>query len=103
MTSYELLMTTSPQEARELSIWLEEKNAERQKLTTNALARAREQILAQGVSPLLFAGAEDFPAGIAGLVAGRLTEEFYRPAVVARIGEKLSSGSCRSDLFSRHS
>ena len=96
MTSYELLMTTSPQEARELSIWLEEKNAERQKLTTNALARAREQILAQGISPLLFAGAEDFPAGIAGLVAGRLTEEFYRPAVVVRIGEKLSSGSCRS-------
>jgi len=96
MTSYRLLMTDSPQEAHQLTIWLEEKNAERQKLTTKALTKAREQILAQGISPLLVASDKDYPAGIIGLVAGRLSEEFYRPAIVIKTGELTSSGSCRS-------
>ncbi len=96
MSSYKLLMTDSPEEARELAIWLEQKNTERQKLTTKNLAKAREQVLAQGILPLLIAGDRDYPGGICGLVAGRLSEEFYRPAVVIRIGEQFSSGSCRS-------
>ena len=96
MTSYKLLMTNTPQEARGLAIWLEQKNAERQRLTTKVLAKAREQILAQGISPMLIASDRDYPVGIAGLVANRLAEEFYRPAIVVRTGEKISSGSCRS-------
>ncbi len=96
MSSYELLMTDSPQEAHELAIWLEQKNSERQKLTTKALTLAKEQIADQGVAPLLVASDKDFPAGICGLVAGRLTEEFYRPAIVIKTGEQVSSGSCRS-------
>jgi len=96
LTSYNLLMTDSPQEAYELARWLEEKNAERQKLTTTDLAKAREQVLAQGVSPLLVACDKDYHLGIAGLVASKLAEEFYRPSIVVKTGEKASSGSCRS-------
>ena len=96
LTSYKLLMTDSPQEAHQLAMWLEGKNTERQRLTTSVLAKAREQILAQGISPLLIAGDKDYPPGIAGLVASRLTEEFYRPAIVIKTGEQVSSGSCRS-------
>ena len=96
MTSYKLLMTDSPDEAKELAIWLEGKNAERQKLTTTALAKAREQILAKGVAPLLIASDKDYPAGILGLVAGKLTDEFYRPSIVIKIGEQFSTASCRS-------
>ncbi len=96
MTSYRLLMTDSPQEAHQLAIQLEQQNAERQRLTTRVLAKAREQILAQGISPLLVASDKDYPAGIAGLVAGRLSDEFYRPAIVIKAGEQVSSGSCRS-------
>jgi single-stranded-DNA-specific exonuclease len=96
MTSYRLLMTDSPQEAHELATWLEKNNAERQRLTTKVFAKAREQILAQGISPLLIAGDKDYSAGIAGLVAGRLCEEFYRPAIIVKVGERMSSGSCRS-------
>ncbi len=96
MTSYKLLMTDSPQEAQELSIWLEQKNTERRRLTDKVLAKAREQILAQGVLPILVASDKDYPVGIAGLVASRLSEEFYRPAIVIKIGEEVSSGSCRS-------
>jgi single-stranded-DNA-specific exonuclease len=96
MTSYRLLMTDSPREAQALARWLDQKNAERQRLTEKAMARAREQVLAQGVSPILIVSDREIPLGIAGLVAGRLVEEFYRPAVVIRVGEKVSSGSCRS-------
>ena len=96
MTSYKLLMTDSPQEARGLTAWLEQKNTERQRLTSRVLTKAREQILARGISPLLVASDRDYPAGIAGLAANRLSEEFRRPSVVIRIGEKSSSGSCRS-------
>jgi len=96
MTSYELLMTESPQEAHTLTMRLEEKNAERQRLTDRVLAKAREQVLAQGISPLLIASDSDYPVGITGLVAGKLSSEFYRPAIVIRTGELVSSGSCRS-------
>ena len=96
MSSYELLMTDSPQEAQGLSTWLEQKNTERQKLTEKALAKARKQVLAQEISTLLIASDKDYPAGVMGLVAGKLSEEFYRPAIVIRTGEQTSSGSCRS-------
>jgi single-stranded-DNA-specific exonuclease len=96
MLSYRLLMTSSAQEAHELATNLERQNAERQRLTAKALASARGQILAQGILPLLVVAGKDYPAGIAGLVAGRLSEEFYRPVIVVRIGEKVSGGSCRS-------
>jgi single-stranded-DNA-specific exonuclease len=96
MTSYRLLMTDSPREAQAMARWLEQKNSERQRLTEKAMARAREQVLAREISPLLFAGDREIPVGIAGLVAGRLSEEFYRPTVVIKVGEKISSGSCRS-------
>ncbi len=96
MGSYRLLMSDSPAEADELAKWLEEKNSERQKLTSQALAKAKEQVLARGISPLLMVGDSEFPVGICGLVASRLAEEFYRPAIVIRTGERISTGSCRS-------
>ena len=96
MSSYKLLMTDSPPEARGLAIWLEQKNEERQKLTSKALNKAREQVVAEGISPLLVASDRDYPVGVAGLVASKLAEEFYRPSIVIRTGEFMSSGSCRS-------
>ena len=96
MPSYELLMTDSLEKAQQLVSWLEKKNTERQQLTRKAVAEAREQVFAQGVLPLLMVSDERCPAGISGLVAGRLAEEFYRPAVVVSLGKRVCSGSCRS-------
>jgi len=96
MSSYRLLMTDSPDEARQIASWLEKKNTERQKLTLKAHTRAREQVIARGITPLLIATDYEYPAGIMGLVASRLAEEFYRPTVVVRVGERFSGGSCRS-------
>jgi single-stranded-DNA-specific exonuclease len=96
MPSYQLLITDSTEEARQLSLWLEQKNTERQRLTSEVISKAREQILAEGVSPILLASDEEYPAGVIGLAAGRLREEFYRPAVVVKTGKQTSTGSCRS-------
>jgi len=96
MTSYQLLTTDSPTEARRLARLLDQKNTERQKLTASTLAQAREQVLSRGISSLIMASDRDYFIGIAGLVASRLAEEFYRATVVVKTGEKLSSGSCRS-------
>jgi single-stranded-DNA-specific exonuclease len=96
ISSYKLMTTDLPQEAHNLALLLEEKNAERQRLTTKALAKARKQILAKGISPLLIASDREYSGGILGLVAGKLAGEFYRPSVVIKVGDKLSAGSCRS-------
>lgn len=93
---YRLLMTESTEEAQQLATALEQTNAERQRLTATVMNKAREQILKAGVSPLLMACDKDYAIGIAGLVAGRLAEEFYRPSIVVETGEETSSGSCRS-------
>jgi single-stranded-DNA-specific exonuclease len=97
LLSYQLLTTNSPEEGRELAERLERQNAERQNLTDQVWARAREQVLAQGAdAPLLMVDGEDYPAGIVGIVAGRLVDEFHRPAVVVGRGEVESRGSARS-------
>jgi len=96
MTSYQLLVADCQEEAHQLAIWLEQKNSERQRLTKKFVTKAREQVLAQGILPLLIVKDKDCPVGIAGLVASRLSEEFYRPAIVTKTGEKISRGSCRS-------
>ena len=95
--SYDLLSTSSPEEAQRLANSLERKNAERQRLTEMVLAKAREKLIAVGTdSPLLMVGSEDYPSGVVGVVAGRLVEEFYRPIVVFEMGKELSRGSARS-------
>jgi single-stranded-DNA-specific exonuclease len=96
LTGYNLLMTESDKEAQELALWLTRKNEERQRLTTSTLVRAREEVIAQGLPPLLLTANKEYPMGIAGLVASRLTEEFYRPSVVIHTADTISHASCRS-------
>jgi len=96
LTGYKLLTTQSDQEAEELAAWLARKNEERQRLTTVTLVRAREQVIARGLPPLLLTADKEYPMGIAGLVAGRLTEEFYRPSVVIHTADTVCHASCRS-------
>src|SRR5690606_25144266 len=45
---------------------------------------------------LLFAAHQEFNSGVVGLAASRLTEKYYRPAIVASQGEEETRGSCRS-------
>lgn len=91
--SYELLVTESEEKATALAATLEQQNRERQRLTAEALDKTRSLVELQ---PLLMVSDPSFPPGVIGLVAGRLVEEFCRPAVVVSLGQEVSRGSCRS-------
>ncbi len=95
-TSYQLLTTQSPEEARLLALELERRNAERQKLTKEVLSRAREKLAAKLHLPVLIDGDESYSIGVIGLVAGKLVDEFYKPAIIISLGPELCQGSCRS-------
>ena len=71
-------------------------NTRRQQLTKEAQFAIAEHLEDVDDQSLIFAGDERFLSGIVGLVAGRLAEQFYRPAVILEIGEEESRGSCRS-------
>lgn len=96
-TAYKLLTTEYPEEAKRLAEQLNDLNQERQQLTAEAQERAQEIAYTQESGrPLLFIAAPDFRAGVVGLVASRLVEEFYCPVVIVEQGEETSRGSARS-------
>ena len=96
MTAVELLAATSSEVAASSAIELQQLNSQRQQLTRDAQAAISQQVAEAGDVPLIFAGDENMRAGIIGLVAGRLAQQFYRPAVILEYGEEQSRASCRS-------
>jgi single-stranded-DNA-specific exonuclease len=97
LAAYELLITKDPARAGQLAQELNIQNRERQTITREIQAQAEAIALADDPKAyLLFAAHEDFNSGIIGLAASRLTDTYYRPAIVAAKGEKETRGSCRS-------
>jgi single-stranded-DNA-specific exonuclease len=95
-TSYQLLTTESAEEARLLAVELEKRNVERQRLTSEVLSRAKEKLATKLHLPVLMEGDESYSIGVIGLVASKLVDEFYKPAVIINVGPELCQGSCRS-------
>ena len=115
--SYRLLLTRSNDEAEELAARLGGLNRARQQLSEEAYDTARETVLGWSpLPPILILEGEHISPGIAGLVATRLVEDFYRPAVVMSRVDGVIRASARSiaefhvgaalsqcgDLFVRH-
>ncbi|HSA83550.1 MAG TPA: single-stranded-DNA-specific exonuclease RecJ [Patescibacteria group bacterium] len=99
MDSLRLLCTTKRERAEELAAKLELVNKERQQLLKEAkeyaIAAKRKEQSAKS-KKLLISVDENYAEGIIGLVAGKLVEEFYRPAIVIAKREKQSKASVRS-------
>jgi single-stranded-DNA-specific exonuclease len=97
LAALELLTTTSVQEAAWLAQKLEIQNRERQKETQDIQQRAEQLILKYDPDALLlFAADPGFNPGVVGLAASRLSDVYYRPAIVAHQGAEFTRGSCRS-------
>ena len=95
--SLRLLLTQDESEAAQVARQLNALNQERQRQTEEALATAAELLTAEDAqAPLIFVGHPDISEGIVGLVASKLVDERYRPAIVYQKGESESRGSCRS-------
>ena len=95
--AYDLLTTRDHAQAQVLASQLQQLNLERQRETKRLITAARLQVEAgQQHEVLLWVEGEDWPAGIIGLVAGRLAEEFGKPTLAVAVGATEAVGSCRS-------
>lgn len=92
-----LLCTTDLQRAERLAAHLNQTNQLRQDKTQTMFLDAKDKVLKQpGGQPLIFVASKTYHEGVVGLVAGKLMEEFSRPAVVVALGKNYSKASGRS-------
>src|SRR5215211_6890499 len=97
LASFELLTTTDFMRAGQLALQLDGQNRQRQGITKSIQEQAEQIAMADDPEAfLLFAAHESFNPGVVGLAASRLTELYYRPAIVAARGVEETRGSCRS-------
>jgi single-stranded-DNA-specific exonuclease len=96
LKSYDLLVTDKRDIAGYVAQELDDQNGERQKATRSAQEKAESGIDRTNITNLLSTFDEEFSSGIVGLVASKLTEHFYRPAIVGSIEGDLIRASCRS-------
>ena len=97
LASFELLTTTDFMRAGQLAQQLDVQNRQRQSITKSLQKQAEEIAMREDPEAfLLFAAHEDFNPGVVGLAASRLTEVYYRPAIVAAKSADETRGSCRS-------
>ena len=95
--AYELLMTTDPARAKELSGELEMVNQQRRDLTSTTVDACLERVEdAGGPGTLIMMGDAEFHPGVVGLAAGRLAEQYGVPAVVYALDGDIAMASCRS-------
>lgn len=94
-----LLCTKSPDRATSLAQTLGLTNKERQQLTIDTTTHAIELYKkkdAKTLPKILVVSDASYNQGVIGLVAGKLVETYYRPAIVIAEGEIISKASVRS-------
>ena len=86
-------------EARGLAEQLESENTRRRAEEQDIVAKARKAIEADpeiGARPVLVVAGEGWHRGVIGIVASKIVDAFYRPAIVLSIEDGVAHGSCRS-------
>ncbi len=103
----DLMLPTDKDEAPRLVARLNEANLERQTTQRRVTAAAVMQVITKGLSkkPVMVVSSPDWNTGVVGIVAGKLVEQFSRPAIVIGISKDgtWGKGSARSipafDMF----
>jgi len=96
LAAFDLLVSTDLPTAGLLSQKLDDQNRDRQRMTQQMQAEAEKLAHASENDSLLMAVDAGFNMGVVGLVAARLTDAYYRPAIVGSRGEEFTRASCRS-------
>ncbi len=95
--SIQLLLTEDENEARMLSLELNKLNVERQDLTQKILAEAISEVEKKGEKAKLYLlKGENWPSGVVGIVASKLTERYFKPVIVCEDMGEECKGSARS-------
>ena len=93
-----LLATDDAEEASGLACRLDDLNGERRAIEAGVEGAAARQIEEAGgdPGPVVFAVGEGWHPGVIGIVAGRLSQRFFRPAFVIALADGVGKGSGRS-------
>ncbi|MFO7900502.1 MAG: single-stranded-DNA-specific exonuclease RecJ [Planctomycetota bacterium] len=95
----ELMITDDSIRARDIATELEQHNVARQKRQREMAEHAREMFLQQAdaeTARVIVLAHDDWHAGIVGIVASRLVDEFGRPTALIATGDGVGRGSARS-------
>ncbi len=99
MRAVEMLTTDDARLAKEIAQELEVCNSRRQEVERKIYEEARGMIEAGGGVKdrgAIVLASKGWHAGVIGIVAGRLVENYHRPTIVLAIGEAHAQGSARS-------
>jgi single-stranded-DNA-specific exonuclease len=95
--SFQLLTSDDAEEAKELALWLNEKNEERQAMMDAVISEAEAKIkrgnLDKNKIIVVFG---QWQKGVLGPSASKIVEKYARPAILFSHGEKYLTGSARS-------
>lgn len=97
MNALRLLCTKNLQKAQELSLMLGNINRDRQGLTEDSVEHAKLLAIENTLSTnITIVSHKSYNQGVIGLIASKLVDSYYRPAIAIAIGETVSKGSARS-------
>lgn len=94
--AFRLLRADKVETALALAKTLEQANSARQRLVERILDEAREKISREENNHAIVVTGEGWPASVMGLVAGKLKDEFWRPAFALGTKNGVAVGSGRS-------
>lgn len=93
----ELLLEEDVYRAGRIAQEIEILNTRRKALMHDAKSKAEAMaITEEKIPPILFAFHPDFNQGIVGLAAGHLADKYFRPTIVGKRDEEVTTASCRS-------
>ncbi|HMB26169.1 MAG TPA: single-stranded-DNA-specific exonuclease RecJ [Patescibacteria group bacterium] len=92
--AFELLVTEDEGEAERLVCDLDQNNKKRQDIVEKAMIQARQTVIQR--DKILFLYHEEWLPGVVGLIAGRLSEEYYKPVLAMTSSVNGIVGSGRS-------
>lgn len=96
----EMLTTATEAKAREIAVYLEAQNRQRQSVEKQILEQALAQIESNGWAKdsnrALVLAAEGWHAGVIGIVASRIVDRYCRPTVMIALSGNQGQGSARS-------
>ncbi len=95
--SFELLVCSLKDKASKITCDIDALNKQRQNLTKSIIEQAREKLKElKSDQKIIMLASKNWPASVAGIVAGKLRDEFYRPTLIVQHKKDISRGSARS-------
>ena len=97
LDAFRLLTSQDVFEAGWLAQQLDSLNSSRKEITNQIFESVMLTIAEQDPDiPVLFSASPEYNAGVVGLAAGRLTEAYYKPAIIGSVEGGFIKASCRS-------